>query len=458
MKVVAKLALLFVAASCIVLAGFGYFSARAEVQRARRAQVAEAEQLGEVVARAIRIASEVAGDDAAKQILDTFEADRHDLDLAWSPTAVARAPFEPSEGRVSLSFPIGAEAQQRGYVTISLRVPTEGDIMAEQLPAELLTALLLAITGGLLSVVVGAWVVGGPLERVVAQARRIGAGDFTGRLRDDGSDEIGALKRELNAMCELLDQARKRVEDETAAKTATLEQLRHLDRLRTVGTLASAVAHELGTPLNVVLIHAQAMLAGPEPSETTEAGEAIVRQVERMSLTVRSLLDFARQSPPAKDRVRLADVASGAASLVLPLARRSGISLDVEVDDDCHVPGDAIQLEQALTNFIVNAIHATSSGGRIVVRVGVRADVAPPDSSRTLDAGIVEVSDSGHGMEADELARIFEPFYTTKARGSGTGLGLGVARGIAADHGGWISATSTRGAGSTFTLWIPLAS
>lgn len=353
---------------------------------------------------------------------------------------------------------VGTPMRPQGHIVVSRRVPSEGEILSERLATELLSALMLAILGGGLAVLVGATVIGRPLERIVAQARRIGAGDFSQRLRITGKDEIGVLKRELNSMCDQLKTARTKLDEETAAKTSALEQLRHLDRLRMVGTLASSIGHELGTPMNVVLIQAQS-LASLDTADASirEAGTMISRQVDRMTRIVRQMLDFSRRESPRLHRVALSSVAETAVSLVAPIAKRSGVALVLDATEPSHVRCAAAQLEQALTNLIVNAIHATPEGGRIVVRLSRCAHARPPGSARAIEAALVEVEDTGSGLTPEELSRVFLPFYTSRPPGLGTGLGLTVAAGIAEDHGGWLSAKSTPQVGSTFTLWLPEA-
>jgi signal transduction histidine kinase len=269
-------------------------------------------------------------------------------------------------------------------------------------------------------------------------------------LKSTGTDEIGALKRELNAMCDRLEAAYTRIQEESTARVETLEQLRHLDRLRTVGTIASSIAHELGTPLNVLLLRGLSLADGEVDSqEVKEAGQAVVLQVEKMSRIVRQLLAFARARTATKEasrRIDLVAVAKHAASLLSTLASKHGVEVVVDARDDVHVRGDFGQLEQALTNLITNGIQAMDdAGGRLVVRVGSEGKTAS-----------IEVEDEGKGMSAEVIERAFEPFFTTKPDAGGTGLGLHVARGIVEDHGGTMSVRSSPGTGTTFQLTLPV--
>jgi signal transduction histidine kinase len=295
-----------------------------------------------------------------------------------------------------------------------------------------------------------------PLARVTEQARRIGKGDLSNKLAVSGSDEVSALIEELNAMCDSLKEARTRAADEAEKRVQALEQLRHADRLRTVGTLASGIAHELGTPLNVISMRAKMIATGEVPPDAApENAKIILSQAERVTKIVRQLLDFARRRTPKRAETDLADLAERTIQLLSALAKKSRVTMKVEAMARVKLNVDAAQVEQALTNLVINAIHAMPEGGelKIVVR---ETEASPPSSpARKLRCAVLEVHDTGIGIPPDNLDRIFEPFFTTKGVGEGTGLGLSVTHGIVEDHGGWLKATSEVGRGTQFTLYLP---
>lgn len=460
MRVIGKFAVMFVVASYLVMAGLSYVTAHGEVERFEQTATADLTTAGSAIALAVTSTSDAAGPAAARRMLEALAAAQNELEVRWIAQD-AGAPLElvgprRAHREVYGTFPVGTEERPQGHIVVSRRVPSEGEILLEHLTAELLSALMLAVLGGGLAVLVGATVIGRPLERIVAQARRIGAGDLSQRLRGTGTNEIAVLERELDSMCDQLKAARAKLDEETSAKTSALEQLRHLDRLRTVGMLASSIGHELGTPMNVVLLHAQSLASlDTADASVREAGSVISRQVDRMTRIVRQMLDFSRRESPRHQRVTLARVAESAVSLVEPIAKRAGVELHLDAAEPSDVLCAAAHVEQALTNLIVNAIHATPEGGRIVVRLSKQARARPPGSARTLKVVCVEVEDTGTGLTADELRRVFLPFYTSRPPGRGTGLGLSVAAGIAEEHGGWLTAKSTPQIGSTFTLWLP---
>jgi signal transduction histidine kinase len=116
---------------------------------------------------------------------------------------------------------------------------------------------------------------------------------------------------------------------------------------------------------------------------------------------------------------------------------------------------DAAQVQQALTNVIVNAVHASPAGQVVTIATGRRWASQPELGRHAGDYGFVRVKDAGSGIDAETLEKVFEPFFTTKPIGEGTGLGLAVTQGIVSEHQGWISAESEAGQGSTFTIYLP---
>jgi two-component system, NtrC family, sensor kinase len=308
---------------------------------------------------------------------------------------------------------------------------------------------LLASTG--LAFIFGFLLVGRPVRALVEKARRVGAGDLSGPLRGTRRDELGMLERELNAMCDRLEVARNELERATAQRIAAVQQLRHADRLSTVGLLSAGIAHELGTPLNIVSGRARLIAEQTEiPEATARNARVIEEQAQRMTAIVRQLLDFARARRPAKSDTDVGKLASDTAEMLSTLAGKRGVELAVEAAP----PGtracvDAGQVQQAMTNLVVNAVQASPRGARVAIRVH---DETPP-GDRPLTC--ISVVDEGGGMDDEQLQNVFTPFFTTKDVGEGTGLGLAVAWGLVQENGGHISVQSEKSRGSTFTIYLP---
>jgi signal transduction histidine kinase len=316
--------------------------------------------------------------------------------------------------------------------------------------------LLLAVASALLF---GVRFVARPVQQLVAQARRIGGGDLSQRLRLSGHHELSELATEMNDMSDRLLEARDRIAAESAAKLAAVEQLRHADRLATVGQLASGVAHELGTPLNVVAGHAK-MITTAEGTreEDRDSARIIGEQATRMTAIIRQLLDFARRRQPHLEDGELSAVAARTVEMLAHLAMQRHVELVLApAAVTTRVRMDAAQVQQVIANLLLNAIQAMSTGGRVDIDLATARASRPGGAARERDWVRLTIADRGSGIAPENLARIFEPFFTTKGVGEGTGLGLSVCYGIVEEHGGWIAVDSTAGKGSRFSVYLPAA-
>ena len=343
---------------------------------------------------------------------------------------VTYEPLPLGEGALELTESLGDEAR---YVHRTI-----GNTVA----AMTAIAALLILT----AYVFGTWMVGRPIRALREKARAVGAGDLATPVVLDQKDELGELAEELNAMSAALAAARDRARVETAARIEALEQLRHAERLATVGKLASGVAHELGTPLNVVLANAKRLERGEvsSRSEVAASARAIERQTERISNIVRQLLGFARPRGPVRADCELLELTRESAQMLSSLAAEQGVRISV-AGDGVHAPVDATQLQQVLTNLMINAVQAMPGGGTVSVMVAKESE----------DHVAISVRDAGRGIPEEVLPHLFEPFTTTKDVGEGTGLGLSVSYGIVRDHGGWISVDTSRETGTSFTVHLP---
>jgi signal transduction histidine kinase len=310
---------------------------------------------------------------------------------------------------------------------------------------------LLAVTlfSGLVIVVGGVRMVGRPLNQLIDKIHRVGAGDFSGPVEIEGHDELGRLGIALNQMCTELESQREQLKAETARRVGALQQLRHADRLNTVGRLAAGVAHELGTPLSVVAGRAELIVGGQLSEEAIrQSADVIKQESERIAQTIRLLLDFARRRTPQRQATDLRGLVQETVNLLTAIASKQGVTLEVSAPSAAvSAEVDSGQLQQVLTNLVLNAIQATSgTPGERRVEVRVRAEA---------DRRGIEVRDTGTGIAPEDREHLFEPFFTTKDVGEGTGLGLSISEGIIREHDGTIEVTSELGKGSQFAIWLP---
>jgi two-component system NtrC family sensor kinase len=342
---------------------------------------------------------------------------------------------------------VPTELARASYVRVSEKRDAQRERVRRVLVRQgITTAVLIAVSTAIIFAL-GQWFLGRPLRLLVAKVRRIGQGDLSGPLVLRHRDEMGLLAHELNAMCRQLDEARRELLEEGDARVRAVEQLRHAERLGTVGRLAAGIAHELGTPLNVVAAQAKMIVTGESSGdEVREDAQAILDQSERMTHIIRQLLDFTRQRRSDRRQEDVRAVVGAALHVLAPLASRSGVRCVLEPGPPSMASVDPVQIQQVVTNLVVNGVQAQPSGGEVRIHVELEG---PPGRV------CIRVEDRGQGMTPEVLERVFEPFFTTKDVGQGTGLGLSVAHGIVEEHGGRIEARSTQGGGSVFSVYLP---
>jgi signal transduction histidine kinase/ActR/RegA family two-component response regulator len=242
-----------------------------------------------------------------------------------------------------------------------------------------------------------------------------------------------------------------------------VEQLSQSQKMEAIGTLAGGIAHDFNNILTGVIGYAElarARLPATHPS-AQDLGE-VLSAGERARDLIRRILTFSRKHKPAQQAVSLKPVISETLKLLRATIPASiQIHADIQEADDC-VLVDPAQIHQGLLNLATNAVHAMASGPG-TLKVELKTVLGSPQlasENALLAIGewvCVSVSDTGHGMDPATLRRIFEPFYTTKQPGEGTGLGLAVLHGVVMTHGGVITAESAPGDGSTFCIYFPLA-
>jgi signal transduction histidine kinase len=281
-----------------------------------------------------------------------------------------------------------------------------------------------------------------PLATLLDGMAHVRDGDFKSRVPLARHDEIGALVDEFNAMVATLGEARQRIDQETEARLRLERGLQGIDKMITIGQLSAGLAHEIGSPLQVLSGRASALLARSVEPETRRQAEILVEQTGRITRIVDQLLSLGRRRPAVIAPCDLARPVKTVLELLDGEARRRSVALDVQLDGADHViDADEDQLQQIVLNLVRNALAATPGGGKITVRVEA---VREPDGERTAVRLIVR--DTGPGIPPEMQANLFEPFFTTRASEGGTGLGLAVVRAIVAEHRGTITATSGRGA------------
>jgi signal transduction histidine kinase len=286
-----------------------------------------------------------------------------------------------------------------------------------------------------------------PLTVLRARARQVAGGDYAQRTGVTSQDEIGDLARELDAMA--------------AAIQEREQRLIRSERLATVGRMAAQIAHEVRNPLSSIGLNAE--LLGDEVQDKGDEPRrliaSIISEVDRLTEITETYLRFARLPRPKLEREDLGVVVASVADFARGELAQARIALVVDVAPDLpEVAADEAQLRQALINLVRNAREAMTEPPRTQPAPALPLSEGPVGRLTIAVRGeggrvIVTVGDSGPGIRAEDLAKIFDPFFSTKRQG--TGLGLALVQQIVVDHGGQIDVDSRPGAGTTFTLSFP---
>jgi signal transduction histidine kinase len=226
------------------------------------------------------------------------------------------------------------------------------------------------------------------------------------------------------------------------------EELARAGRLAALGQAAANMAHQIGTPLNLISTHVQLLIQSTPPgADSIERLRAIQDQIAKVIAVVRGALESSRTPAIPHERADLGTLVRRVCQMAGPMLEKAGVDIELQTPNQpMDLLADPVQLELALLNLITNSVDAMASGGKLMVRV-------QPVSDRLH----LEIKDTGSGIPPDLLARIFDPWVTTKPHGKGSGLGLSIARQVVASHGGTIGVDNRPGEGAIFTIDLPAA-
>jgi two-component system NtrC family sensor kinase len=294
--------------------------------------------------------------------------------------------------------------------------------------------------------------------------QRAAAGDLTVRATVDGLDEIGVVARGMNDILQGLERLNAAADVRVNAATALFrqksaeiadshremavlsEELARAGRLAALGQAAANMAHQIGTPLNLISTHVQLLIQSTSPAaDSIDRLKAIQDQVAKVTAVVRGALDSLRPSAVPHERADLGVLVRRVCQIAGPMLEDAGIEIDVITPGQpMELLADPVQLELALLNLLTNSVDAMPTGGTLTVRLdGVEGRLR------------LAIADTGTGIPPELVPQIFDPWVTTKGHDKGTGLGLSIARQVVASHGGSISVDNRPGAGAVFTIDLP---
>lgn len=325
-----------------------------------------------------------------------------------------------------------------------------------------------------------------PVKRLLTAVESVSRGTMTSAVPVEEQDELGELAGTFNDMVRKIreathdnaqlteslramnDNLQMKVSEATAEVLQKNRALAHTNellsaaqrdaaraqRLSALGLMAATVAHKIGTPLTALSGHIQLLAEDPTLStESRQRLETVEAQIERTSKIIQDMLLYARRPEPVRSPLDLNACVAECLALFGPEFERRQITLITEWSRQLEkVVADLQQLQEVFNNLIENALDAMPAGGTLVVRISPHAEMEEPHHRTLVE---VEFVDTGCGMDAEQLAQIFQPFFTTKKSGRGTGLGLAIALETVRAHGGHINVESEPGKGSRFTVLFP---
>jgi signal transduction histidine kinase len=299
-----------------------------------------------------------------------------------------------------------------------------------------------------------------PITKLISGIDDVAQGDLSRVLLSQRDDEIGALATRFNTMTFSLRESRAETERQNQAKLGLEQRLSHTEKMATIGQLAAEIAHEVGTPLNVISGRARNLAKKSAGDTTIEKNATIIaEQASRIARIIQRLLDFTRRKIGTIEpsEVNLNEITLSTMEFLEGQFTKANVKSTLSRAEGLPpVMGDRDRLQQVFLNLFLNAIEAMPRGGVLLVETSTverkRPGLETTPSQRYV---VVDVIDTGVGIPAAAREKIFEPFYTSKDREGGTGLGLAVCHGIVKEHDGWIEIADATGGGTIFRIFLP---
>ena len=299
--------------------------------------------------------------------------------------------------------------------------------------------------------------VGRPLSRLMMAMEDVRAGNLTANVFVQRTDEVGRLTAQFNSMVRELESAQRRLIEATESREALEAGLRRVDRLATLGQLSAGLAHEIGSPLQILNGRARALASRADlPPEIRRVAQVFEEQSDRIAKIVEQLLSVARRKPAQWGEMDAGATVAPIVDLLEHEARRRAIRLEFERPSlPLKVVADVDQVQQVTLNLLSNAFRATPRGGRVRLTLAASSFKTGDGLHENPSVSLV-VDDTGCGIPDELIGHIFEPFFTTWAEAGGAGLGLAVVKSIVDEHGGAIAVSSEKNAGTRFTVYFPV--
>jgi signal transduction histidine kinase len=368
---------------------------------------------------------------------------------------------EAGELHYAVSVRAAGTDPERPTTHAMLAISKSSDVLtSSDLGRALALIVLIVVVTTLMVGILASRLVSRPITKLLRGIDDVAKGDLSHVILSERDDEIGQIATRFNEMTFSLRESRGETQRQNEAKLALEQRLGQTEKLATIGQLAAEIAHEVGTPLNVIAGRAKAMKRKSKDPETIEKNaEIVAEQAARITRIIQRLLDFTRRKvgTTGKAEVNLNAVALTTMELLAGQFSAAKIKTRLERAEALpRVAGDADRLQQVMINLLLNAVQAMPDGGALVLETGVVTRTRPGLEEGAEQSFVsFAVKDSGIGVPEDIRERIFDPFYTTKEGQGGTGLGLAVCSGIVKEHDGWIDVDTHPGGGTVFRVYLP---
>jgi signal transduction histidine kinase len=368
------------------------------------------------------------------------------------------------DGYFYFVLPLRAPSTAESPPLAVLEIRRPADVLAmtagDYARAVALVLLIVLVT----TVVVGAFasrLVSRPITKLLTGIDDVAKGDLSHVILAERDDEIGQIATRFNDMTFSLRESRGETQRHNEAKLALEQRLGQTEKLATIGQLAAEIAHEVGTPLNVIAGRARSIQKKMHDAGAVESNAVIIaEQTARITRIIQRLLDFTRRKVGAtggKAEVNINELSL--TTMELLAGQFSSAKVKTRLDRAEGLPrvaGDADRLQQVMINLLLNAVQAMPDGGALAVETRSIRRARPGLEGGAEQAFVTfSVKDTGVGISSDIKDKIFDPFYTTKEGTGGTGLGLAVVSGIVKEHDGWIDVEDGDGGGTVFRVYLP---
>ena len=490
MKLGTRLTLYLSLVIILVLSGYGYFHAHSRRETLMRMMQVEVRSIGEILRvslEKISLPRELA---YVQELLDSISEPERTLGgIFYYPETDLVFRSQSLEGEIGLfvawvdrsirenrsreefgvhqkvpifsySFPL---RDKKGKVVGGVAVIQNASFMEKDIQNAARTILftILILIGGALTLILfftRKWITL-PFARLRQGIQAMSGGNLDTQIDLRSGDEVSELARAFNHLASSLKEARERIAREAESRLELERNLRQSEKLAIIGQLASELAHEIGTPLNIIGGRAELTLRRIEDPETIRKNlDIIARQTERITKIIQQLLGFVRKKRVEKRPLNIPFVLENTLTLLEQKIENQRVRILKNLPRNLPaVQGDPDHLQQVFLNLILNALQAMPRGGTLSLSASSGMFSREGQADRRRPYVEVLVGDTGEGMEKEVLNNIFTPFFTTKAEEKGTGLGLTVSQGIVQEHEGWIEVKSELGKGSLFRIYLPAA-